>query len=181
MNAVKVITGIVTIVNAHIWEPTTINSSPPLYTVTILVPKNEQKTISGIRTAVENAVQEGNRKFKGTYFGKTARKNTPILDGDAEGMDKILNGYWIVNASTLTAPSVVDHRVYPITNHGLVCSGSKVRVSITFYPYANGKIKGIGCMLGNIQKALLVDKVEPLPLTQFDAFSEEFLHILLKN
>lgn len=180
MNAVKVVTGIVTIANAHIWEPTVIDGSPPMYTATIIIPKDEPKTITGIRTAVENAVREGNLKFQGSYFGKTARKNTPILDGDAKGMSDIFKNCWVVNASTFDIPSVVDHRVFPITDHTLVCSGSKVRVSLTFYPYANGKVKGIGCMLGNIQKALLVNKVEPLPLTQFDTFSEEFLHILLK-
>lgn len=181
MNAVKVVTGIVTIANAHIWEPTTIDGSPPMYTATIIIPKDEQKTITGIRTAVENAVREGNLKYKGTYFGKTARKNTPVHDGDSEEMDELFKGSWVINASTFDAPSVVDHRVYPITDHALVCSGSKVRVSLTFYPYVGGKTKGVGCMLGNIQKALLVGKVQPLPPTQFDTFSEEFLHILMKT
>ena len=180
MDPAKVITGIVTLVNANIWEPISIKGNPPIYTATIIIPKGETKTLDGIRTAIKNANIEGSIKFKGMYFGTKAKK-MPLLDGDQNPLATAFADCFVLNASSLVAPQIVDYRVCPISDRALVGSGCKVRVSLTFYPYMNGGEKGIGCMLGNIQKALVAEQYDPIPQLHFDTFLSEFLHILLKN
>lgn len=49
-------------------------------------------------------------------------------------------------------PEVVDKMGNPIINQSELYSGMYGRVNVTFFPYAFGGKKGIGCGLGPVQK-----------------------------
>ena len=63
-------------------------------------------------------------------------------------------GHWVFTASAKAdyPPEVVDTQGNPIINQSEVYSGMYARVNVTFFPYAFGGKKGIGCGLGPVQK-----------------------------
>ena len=49
----KVVTGIVRLSYANVWEPASINGSNPKYSVSLIIPKSDTKTIAAISAAVD--------------------------------------------------------------------------------------------------------------------------------
>ena len=147
----KVVTGIVRLSYEHVWEPASINGSNPKYSVSLIIPKSDTKTIAAINAAVDAAIKEGVTKFGGKVPPKGALK-LPLRDGDAERDDEAYKGAYFVNANSTTAPQIVDKAVQPILDRAEVYSGCYARVSINFYAFNTNGNKGIACGLGNIQK-----------------------------
>ena len=139
----KVVTGIVRLSYEHVWEPASINGSNPKYSVSLIIPKSDTKTIA--------AIKEGVAKFGGKVPPKGELK-LPLRDGDAERDDEAYKGAYFVNANSTTAPQIVDKAVQPILDRAEVYSGCYARVSINFYAFNTNGNKGIACGLGNIQK-----------------------------
>lgn len=148
----QVITGMDTRLSyAHVWEPVSINGGKEKYSVSVLIPKDDTKTIEAINKAIDAAIDEGVAKFGGKKPNKAAIK-IPLRDGDVERDDEAYKGHYFINANSTTPPQIVDRAVQPILDRGEVYSGCYARVSLNFYAYnANGN-KGIACGLGNIQK-----------------------------
>lgn len=147
----KVVTGVVRLSYANVWEPKSINGGDEKYSVSLIIPKSDKKTITDINKAVDAAIKEGVGKFGGKIPNKTALK-LPLRDGDAERDDEAYKDSYFVNANSTTAPQIVDTRVQPILNRDEVYSGCFARVSITFYAFNSNGNRGIACGLGNIQK-----------------------------
>ena len=147
----KVVTGIVRLSYANVWEPASINGSNPKYSVSLIIPQSDTKTIAAINAAVDAAIKEGVAKFGGKVPPKGALK-LPLRDGDAERDDEAYKGAYFVNANSTTAPQIVDKAVQPILDRAEVYSGCYARVSINFYAFNTNGNKGIACGLGNIQK-----------------------------
>ena len=141
----KVVTGIVRLSYANVWEPASINGSKPKYSVSLIIPKGDTKTIADINAAIDAAIQEGAAKFGGKIPNKAALK-LPLRDGDA------YKGSYFVNANSTTAPEVVDRSLQRILDRNEVYSGCYARVSINFYAFNSNGNRGIACGLGNIQK-----------------------------
>ena len=80
----KVITGKVRFSYAHVFEPASINGGDEKYSVSILIDKNDTKTISDINKAVEAAKQAGIAKFGGKI---PQNLKLPLRDGDTERED----------------------------------------------------------------------------------------------
>ena len=55
----KVVTGKVRFSYANVWEPQSVNGSDPKYSVSLIIPKSDKKTIEKIKAAIEVAKQEG--------------------------------------------------------------------------------------------------------------------------
>lgn len=148
----KVITGVVRLSYANVWEPKSINGGAEKYSVSLIIPKNDNKTIAAINAAIDAAIEEGKGKFGGKIPNKAALK-LPLRDGDIDRPDDeaYANSYFI-NANSNTAPQIVDRNVNPILDHSEVYSGVYARVSINFYAFNSNGNKGIACGLGNIQK-----------------------------
>lgn len=157
-SATKVVTGIVRLSYANVWEPVSINGSNPKYSVSLIIPKDDKKTIEAINAAVDAAIQEGVAKFGGKVPNKAALK-LPLRDGDIERDDEAYKGAYFVNANSTTAPQIVDRSVQPILDRSEVYSGCYARVSVNFYAFNSNGNRGIACGLGNIQK---VKDGEPL-------------------
>ena len=147
----KVVTGIVRLSYANVWEPASINGSKPKYSVSLIIPKGDTKTIADINAAIDAAIQEGVAKFGGKIPNKAALK-LPLRDGDIERDDEAYKGSYFVNANSTTAPEVVDRSLQRILDRNEVYSGCYARVSINFYAFNSNGNRGIACGLGNIQK-----------------------------
>ena len=147
----KVVTGIVRLSYANVWEPASINGSKPKYSVSLIIPKGDTKTIADINAAIDAAIQEGAAKFGGKIPTKAALK-LPLRDGDIERDDEAYKGSYFVNANSTTAPEVVDRSLQRILDRNEVYSGCYARVSINFYAFNSNGNRGIACGLGNIQK-----------------------------
>ena len=155
-NPTKVITGVNTrwsYVNA--WEPKSINGGAPKYSVSLIIPKSDTKTLEKIRAAIQAAYEEVQSKLKGNGRSVPALSalKTPLRDGDAERPDDeaYANSYF-VNANSGTAPGIVDADRNPILERSEVYSGVYGRASINFYAFNSNGNKGIACGLNNLQK-----------------------------
>ena len=180
-NPTKVITGVNTrwsYVNA--WEPKSINGGAPKYSVSLIIPKSDTKTLEKIRAAIQAAYEEGQSKLKGNGRSVPALSalKTPLRDGDAERPDDeaYANSYF-VNANSGTAPGIVDADRNPILERSEVYSGVYGRASINFYAFNSNGNKGIACGLNNLQK---IRDGEPLggksrPEDDFAEEDEDFL------
>ena len=150
-NSTKVVTGVVRLSYANVWEPASINGSKPKYSVSLIIPKDDKATVDAINRAVENAIKDGAAKFGGKIPPRGSLK-LPLRDGDAERDDEAYKGSYFVNANSTTAPQIVDRQVQPILDRGEIYSGCFARVSVNFYAFNSNGNRGIACGLGNIQK-----------------------------
>lgn len=155
----------------HVWEPTSINGGPERYSVSVLIPKSDKKTLDAISKAIDVAIEEGIGRFGGKKPNKNAIK-LPLRDGDVERDDEAYKGHYFINANSKTAPQIVDKDVNPILDKDEVYSGCYARVSLSFYAFNSNGNKGVACGLGNIQK---IKDGEPLGgrTTASDDFSSD--------
>lgn len=155
-NPTKVITGINTrwsYVNA--WEAKSINGGAPKFSVSLIIPKSDTRTIEKIQAAIQAAYEEGQGKLKGNGKSVPALSvlKTPLRDGDAERPDdEAYADAYFINANSATAPGIVDADRNPILDRSEVYSGVYGRASINFYAFNSNGNKGIACGLNNLQK-----------------------------
>ena len=155
-NPTKVITGVNTrwsYVNA--WEAKSINGGAPKFSVSLIIPKSDTKTIEKIKAAIQAAYEEGQGKLKGNGKSVPALSvlKTPLRDGDAERPDdEAYADAYFINANSATAPGIVDADRNPILDRSEVYSGVYGRASINFYAFNSNGNKGIECGLNNLQK-----------------------------
>lgn len=162
-NPTKVITGPDTRWSyANVWEPKSINGGTPKYSVSLIIPKSDTKTVDKVKAAIQAAYEEGQGKLKGN--GKSVPKleaiKVPLRDGDVERPDDpaYANSYFI-NANSNTAPGIVDANCDPVITRSEVYSGVYGRASINFYAFNTNGNRGIACGLNNLQ---LMRSGEPL-------------------
>ena len=156
MNPMKVITGPDTRWSyANVWEAKSINGGAPKFSVSLIIPKSDTKTVAKIKAAIEAAYHEGESKLKGNGRSVPALSviKTPLRDGDTERPDDpaYANSYF-VNANSATAPGIVDADRQVILDRSEVYSGVYGRASINFYAFNSDGNRGIACGLNNLQK-----------------------------
>ena len=150
-NNTKVVTGLVRLSYANVWEPKSINGGDPKYSCSIIIPKSDTETVNAINAAIDCAMKEGIGKFGGKVPPKGALK-LPLRDGDTERDDDAYADCYFINANSKTAPQIVDKHVRPILDRSEVYSGVYAHVSLSFYAFNINGNKGVACGLGNIQK-----------------------------
>ena len=155
-NPMKVITGKDTRWSyANVWEPKSINDGVPKYSVSLIIPKSDTKTIEAIKKAIQSAYKEGEAKLKGNSRSVPPLEaiKTPLRDGDLERPDdEAYKDCYFVNANSTTPPGIVDASVQPILTRSEVYSGVYGRASINFYAFNSNGNRGIACGLNNLQK-----------------------------
>lgn len=155
-NPTKVITGPNTRFSyANVWEAKSINGGAPKFSVSLIIPKSDTRTVEKIKAAIEAAYKEGEGKLKGngrSVPALSAIKN-PLRDGDTERPDdEAYSNSYFINANSATAPGIVDANCNPILERSEVYSGVYGRASISFYAFNSNGNKGIACGLNNLQK-----------------------------
>ncbi len=163
INPCKVITGPKTRWSyANVWQAKSINGGAPKFSVSLIIPKSDVRTVEAIKNAVQAAYDEGQSKLKGNSKSVPALSaiKTPLRDGDVERPDdEAYKDSYFVNANSATAPGIVDAARNPILDHSEVYSGVYGRASINFYAFNSNGNRGIACGLNNLQK---ISDGEPL-------------------
>lgn len=163
VNPTKVITGPQTRWSyANVWDAKSINGGAPKYSVSLIIPKSDTKTIEKIKAAIQAAYEEGQSKLKGNGKSVPALSviKTPLRDGDTERPDdEAYKNCYFINANSATAPGIVDADRNPIMERSEVYSGVYGRASISLYAFNSNGNRGIACGLNNLQK---ISDGEPL-------------------
>lgn len=170
----KVVTGKVRLSYVNIINPKAVNDGDdPKYSVCVLVPKSDEKTLKKISKAVEEVKKEG----KGLWGNKIpGGLHLPLRDGDEERADEQpeFEGMMFFNATTKRKPGVVDKDREEILDLSEVYSGCYGRVSINFYPYSVSGNKGIAAGLNNIQKLADGPRLGSAISTPEEDFDDDF-------
>ena len=163
VNPTKVITGPKTRWSyANVWDAKSINGGAPKYSVSLIIPKSDTKTVEKIKAAIQAAYEEGQSKLKGNGKSVPALSliKTPLRDGDTERPDdEAYKNCYFINANSATAPGIVDADRNPIMERSEVYSGVYGRASISLYAFNSNGNRGIACGLNNLQK---ISDGEPL-------------------
>lgn len=163
LNPTKVITGPRTRWSyANVWDPKSMNGGDPKYSVSLIIPKSDTKTIAKIEAAIQAAYEEGESKLRGNSKTVPALSvlKTPLRDGDKERPDdEAYRNSYFINANSATKPGIVDADRNPILDRSEVYSGVYGRASVNFYAFNSNGNKGIACGLNNLQK---ISDGEPL-------------------
>ena len=152
----NIVTGKVRFSYANVFEPKAMqNGGEAKYSITLLIPKNDNDTYQRIVAEINKTLQESVADtFKGVM---PANPRLPLYDGDGlresgEPYGPECKGHWVMSAKSNSAPEVVDANCQPILSKNEFYSGCYGRASIRFYAYNQNGNKGIGCGLGNVQK-----------------------------
>lgn len=155
IESTRVVTGVVRLSYAHIWQPQSFNGGTPKYSVSIIIPKSNRTTIEKIERAIAAAYREGSGKLKGAgrSVPPLSALKTPLRDGDLERPDdEAYANAFFLNATSNRAPQIVDLDCRGIDDEAEVYSGVYARVSLNFYAFSVNGNRGIAAGLNNIQK-----------------------------
>lgn len=101
----KVVTDICTFSYLNCWDPKSINGSTPKFSVSLIIPKSDTKTIEQIKAAIQAAYEEGQSKLRGNSKSVPALSiiKTPLRDGDIERPDdEVYKDSYFINANSTT-------------------------------------------------------------------------------
>lgn len=149
--ATKVITGEVRFSYTHVFEPSAMEGQTPKFSTSLIISKDDTKTLAEIQAAIDEALEAGkSSKFGGKI--PTVWKN-PLRDGDIERPDDAAyKNSFFVNANSTNQPGIVDKAVKPILSRDDFYAGCYGRAGVTFYAFNSNGNKGIACGLQNVQK-----------------------------
>ena len=147
--ATKVITGEVRLSFVHLLEPGSFDGSEPKYSVMILIPKDDKKTLGKIKRAIEAAKEYGKTSKWGGKIPKGLR--LPLHDGDEEMEGPEFEGMYFMRVSSETKPGVIDRYKQPVEDSNGVYSGCYARVSMNMFPYDAAGNRGVSAGLNNVQ------------------------------
>lgn len=154
MSETKVVTGKVRFSYAHVFEPSSIDeNSLKKYSVSLIIPKSDTKTIAAIEKAVANAIELGKSKLAGKGGQIPSNLKLPLRDGDDERPDdETYADSYFMNASSINKPGIVDVDLNKLMDQDEFYSGCFGRASVNLYAFDASGNKGIACGLNNLQK-----------------------------
>ena len=121
------------------------------YSICLLIPKKDQKTLAKIKNAIEDTKRKGMAEKWGGKIPPNLK--LPLRDGDIDRPDdENYADCMFLNATSKDAPQVVDRRVQPILDPMECGSGDYCNVSVNFYGFSASGNRGVAAGLGNIQK-----------------------------
>lgn len=157
----QVVTGEVRFSYVNVFEPKKFRDSDTegKYSLTILVPKSDTKTIESIKAAIQKAAEKGAQK----HFGGRVPTNVSntFKDGDTEVNDlgelkceanPELKGHYYMRLATKFKPTVLDNNRQEILNPLEVYSGCYGKVSLTCFAYSGDGKRGVSAVLNNVMK-----------------------------
>lgn len=147
----KVVTGKVRFSYAHVFEPKAMEEGGKAkYSVCLLIPKTDTKTVAKVKAAIKAAFEDGKAKFGGKL--PKSWKN-PLRDGDEEREDSPeYEGMYFINANSTNKPYVVDEALEPIMEREDFYSGCWGNGSVNFYAFSVSGNKGVACGLNGVRK-----------------------------
>lgn len=146
---------------ANVFQPVAFQEgAKSKYQVSVLIPKSDKATMDEIKSAWQNAVNEGKEKFGSGFKAPTSGNYFPIHDGDEKESEEYA-GHWYLTAKSLPnrPPKVLNRMKQEISeDSGEFYSGCYGAITVNFYPYQS-IAKGVGVGLGNIIKLVDGDKL----------------------
>lgn len=151
MSSTKVITGRARFSYANVFEARAIEEGQdPKYSVSVIIPKSDTKTVKAIQAAVKLALEEGKAKLGGKI---PAKWKNPLRDGDEDRPDdEAYENAYFINASSKNKPGIVDKDLNELMDRDEFYSGCYGRASINFYAFNVSGNKGVAAGLNNLQK-----------------------------
>jgi hypothetical protein len=154
--ATRVVTGKVRLSFPHLFEPYNISGDEqePKYSVMLLIPKSDSKTVKALRAAEREAAEAGKAN---KFSGKEVNAPSIIKDGDEDGSaedypERAGMYYMTVSSNRKYKPGVVDKDLNEVIDQSEVYSGVYGKVSVTAFPYLYGNNKrGVSFGLNNVQ------------------------------
>lgn len=173
---IQVTTGKVRFTYVNLFTPRAIEvGQEAKYSICLLIPKSDVRTVQAIQAGIEEARQYGMRaKWQGESLEAF---RSPLRDGDEEREGAAYAGHYFMNAYTRYKPLVVDDLKQVIVAPEQVYSGCYGKAVLQFYAYSSPGTKGIACNLMGVQK---LAEGEPLGGVQITAEvfdeAEDFLN-----
>lgn len=156
---------------AHIFKTHSQEGGAPKYSCSLLIPKDDQKTLPRLRKAISQMLADPTNHQKwGTK--NTASLKLPLRDGDSERPDDgNYKGMMFLNASANPdyPPKVVSLDRVPIADPSEVYSGCWVQAVLDFFAYNSHGNRGIGVGLRAIRKVK-----DDKPFTSSDVSDSDF-------
>ena len=157
-NPAKVVTGKKTRFSyCNVWEPKSSYGGAPRYSVSLIIPKSDKKTVDALYAAQEAAYEKDKDKLKNRNgsvppLDPTAIK-LAIRDGDKDRAgDPAYVGCLFVNATSEHPPKLFDIDGNEIIDRSELYSGCYGKASITFFAFNTNGNRGIACGLNGLQK-----------------------------
>ena len=144
----KVVTGTVRFSYLNVFRKSALDEK---YSVTLLIPKDDKKTLNAIRKAIDTAKREG---IKEKWKGKEPRDLwNPLRDGDEEKADERPEyaGMYFLKAKSDSKPILLDEYKDEILDETELYSGCWGRANINFFAFDNNT-KGVSAGLNALQK-----------------------------
>ena len=171
----KVVTGLVRLSYVQIFSKRSFTEGTDAkYSLCVLVPKKDTKTLKKIQAAVKAAAEEGiSTKFNGK---KPSNMHMPLRDGDEERAAEApeYKGMYFFNCKSDRKPGIVDKDRNEILDPDEVYSGCWGRVSVNFYPYSVNGNKGVAVGLNNVQKLKDDQRLGGAAASAEDDFNDDF-------
>lgn len=171
----KVVTGLVRLSYVQIFSKRSFTEGTDAkYSLCVLVPKKDTKTLKKIQAAMKSAAEEGiSTKFNGK---KPSNLHMPLRDGDEERADEApeYKGMYFFNCKSDRKPGIVDKDCNEIMDPDEVYSGCWGRVSVNFYPYSVNGNKGVTVGLNNVQKLKDDQRLGGVAASAEDDFNDDF-------
>lgn len=169
----EVVTGKVRFNCVYLWEPRIINSNPE-YSVCLLIPKSDERTLNDIRQAMKNAKEIGMSILN---YNMDLDLKMPLRDGDIERSDEVYEGCYFMYASSANKPFILDEFNNQINNKEDFYNGCYGYASINFYAFNTDKNKGIACRINNIVKIENGDLLDDKSTVKEDIISIEAIKL----
>lgn len=154
---------------ANLFEPKTIGKEgEPKYSVSLLIPKSDTRTVKQLKDAIIQAEADGKSRWPNEF----KNPKNPLHDGDLEKPDDSnYKGHYYINASAKAdnKPQLVDRKCNPITDKEQLYSGCYANVGISLFPYKTGS-KGVSAGLNGVQFVKDGDRLDGRPQVE-DMFS----------
>lgn len=152
--ATQITTGRVRFSYVNVFQPRAINGGEEKYSVMLIIPKSDTKTLNKIKAAIQAA--------KEAYIAKTGKKlpaqvKTTLHDGDGlsgggNEYGKECKGAYVINVNSKRKPVVLYSDKTPITEESELYSGCYGRAIINFYYYSASGNSGISAGLMGVMK-----------------------------
>lgn len=152
--ATQITTGRVRFSYLNVFQPRADISGKEKYSVMLIIPKSDTKTLGKIKAAVQAA--------KEAYVTKTGKKipaqvKTTLHDGDrlsSSGNEygKECKGAYVINVNSTRKPVLIYSDKTPITDEGELYSGCYGRAILNFYYYNTSGNSGVSAGLMGLMK-----------------------------
>ncbi len=139
----------------HLFEPQGFEDSKPMYSVRLLIPKDDRKTLDKIQAAIKGAYANGANKLRGNDADPPSIQeiHLPLNDGDRKHPeDPACKNHYYLNAKNSQPPVLFGIDGETVTNRNELYSGCYAKCKIEFFAYNKKGNKGITASLLGLRK-----------------------------